>query len=650
MTEAARSIPPTDAGERWRSLATTLALALTIGLLVVAAGTVARFREAGAEPARARVSRPVPLTLGRESMFVNVNVGDFGTARALLSNRWPRRGHAPVQLAWPLTWRENPGDDAYFRFQFYGLQPTANLLWAYRRTNDRRYLDRLLAILRSYVAYDRTRRYDRLTFDNPHPAAFRAMVLVNTYVKLARTGDLPPDLAAGMRRSLAKLGDFLAYHYHAFESWVNHGFNEAAALMLIAENFPQFPHAAKWRPLAAERLRRMLELNIDRDGVDIENSPFYHVYVLGLVAQITAWVEQYAPSLAADYRRATRRMLRYAGLVTLPDGRLPMLGATAQTHVPGLDPHIYAGLQKLDPWFAYAYSDGRRGRPPPQGTVLFPESGLFVIRSSRPGRRTGQATATFDAGAYRTEHSDLDALSLTLFAGGLSVLPDSGLYTYLDGVERSYYHGTRAHNTVVVDGRDQRRGNAVAGAHGGLAHGGWAHGTSRLYGGVRHDRTVAVLDPNLTLVVDALASERPHSYAQTWHLAPGTRLARGGERRLRAWNASGRAVLQIAQGGSDGARPAIVEGGRRPMQGWISHAYGVQQPAPAVEYRTTARDTVFVTALATGAAAATPVRMQMSPTSAGWRVVVCAGGRLHTVVVPRVASQRNPVGADVARC
>src|SRR5262249_37335141 len=324
-----------------------------------------------------------------------------------LENRWPERGHAPVQLDWPLTWSENPNDDAYFRFQYYGLQPTSNLLWAWERTHDGRYRNRLVAILRSYVAYDRTRPYDRLTFDNPHAAAFRAMVLVNAYVKLQKDGALPPDLDAGIRRSLQKLGGFLAYRHHAFESWVNHGFNGAAALLLIADNLPDLPRAAAWRTLGLQRLRLMLTLDLDRDGVDVENSPFYHYYVLGIVAQITAWARAHEPSLAAPYAAAEQRMLRYAAAVTLPDGRLPMLGATAQTRVAQRAPGVSAPLQALDPGFAYAYSDGRRGQAPPAGATLFRDAGLFVLRSTPTARRLDQAVATFDAGAYRTEHSDL---------------------------------------------------------------------------------------------------------------------------------------------------------------------------------------------------------------------------------------------------
>ena len=151
------------------------------------------------------------------------------------------------------------------------------------------------------------------------------MELVNLYVKLKIAGALPKDLEEGLARSL-KLGGFLAEARH-FEADFNHGFNEGAALLLLADNFPHMPGAAGWRTLALERLKAMLVNTIDADGVEVENSPLYQVYVLGLVYQIAQWAGRYEPTLAAPYSEAAAKMLRYTAEITQPNGYLPMLGA-----------------------------------------------------------------------------------------------------------------------------------------------------------------------------------------------------------------------------------------------------------------------------------------------------------------------------------
>ena len=81
-----------------------------------------------------------------------------------------------------------------------------------------------------------------MTFDNDHTSAYRTMELINFYVKLKVAHVLPADLEAGLGRSLQKLGAFLAESRH-FEAEFNHGFNEAAALLLLADNFPAHAQA-----------------------------------------------------------------------------------------------------------------------------------------------------------------------------------------------------------------------------------------------------------------------------------------------------------------------------------------------------------------------------------------------------------------------
>ena len=250
---------------------------------------------------------PTPLPFGKESLYAEFNEGDAATANNLLDNVWPARGFPLPKLGWPLTWTEDPYNDAFWRFFHYGLRPETSLLFEWQTTGDTRYRDKLVAILRSFAAYDAIRPVNTLTFDNNHAAAYRAMTLLNYYFKLQRAGALPEDLRVGLEAALAKLGTFLAAPAH-FEGGVNHGFNEGAALLLIADNFPSMPGASTWRTTALARLQGMLDSTLDSDGVEVENSPFYHVYVLGLVYQIAQWAKLYEPALAPSYtaRRAAR--------------------------------------------------------------------------------------------------------------------------------------------------------------------------------------------------------------------------------------------------------------------------------------------------------------------------------------------------------
>ncbi|HST55463.1 MAG TPA: heparinase II/III family protein [Solirubrobacteraceae bacterium] len=609
-----------------------------------------------------------PLAAGRESMYAQWGEGDAASANNLLNDVWPARGYALPHLDWPLTWQEDPYHDAFWEFYFYGMQPLPTLLYEWKTTGNAAYLNKLVAILRSYAAYDATRAFNRTTFDNNHASAYRAMALVQFYFKLKSAGVLPADLDAGLVASLQKLGAFLAVPGH-FEADYNHGFNEGAALLLIADNFPGWSQSAGWRQLAISRLQQMLTNTIDADGVEVENSPFYHVYVLGLVYQIAQWAKQYEPALAPSYSAAAQKMLAYAAEITQPSGYLPMLGATATTYMPSQDPNVYGPMAAADPGFDFAFTRGAHGTPPPDGAVLFPTAGLFVLRSplGSTANLPNQTFVTFNAGTYRTDHSDLDALGMTMYSNGSTVLPTSGLFTYTQEPDREYFHGTRSNNTVVVDGGDQVEGSAQAGSYGSVAGaaggagaagatgatgatgaaggagatgatgaaGGatWASGVSGLYAGVSHHRTVIVLRQGLTLVADALSSAASHAYAQTWHMAPGSTLSASGQT-LTVTNA-GKKTLAITQADPAGLTLQSFYGASDPMQGWYSNGYAFKQPDWALEYGRTGTSARYTTLLAAGVYAGQSATVADHAVSGGIQVDVCVGASTgYAVSVP----------------
>jgi hypothetical protein len=589
---------------------------------------------------------PTPLALGEESAYAEMNEGDEASARNLLGDVWPARGYPLPHLAWPLSWQEDPYHEAYWEFYFYGLRPEATLLYEWEQTGYAPYMEKLIAILRSYAAYDRTRSENRVTFDNNHTSAYRAMELVNLYVKLKIAGALPKDLEEGLARSLAKLGGFLAEARH-FEADFNHGFNEGAALLLLADNFPHMPGAAGWRTLALERLKAMLANTIDADGVEVENSPFYQVYVLGLVYQIAQWAKRYEPTLAAPYSEAATKMLRYTAEITQPNGYLPMLGATATTYMPSQDPNVYGPMAAADPEFDFAFTRGAKGTPPPDGTVLFPVSGQLVMRSplGAGANLPNQTYVTFNAGTYRTSHSDLDALGITMYSNGSTVLPTSGLYTYTEEPWLEYFHGTRSDNTVVVDGKDQAQGSAQAGSHGAAAGATWASGLSGLYAGVVHHRTIVVLRQGLVLVLDDLAGSTAHSYAQAWHMAPGSTVRVSGAD-AHVTNAAGTPTLTIGQGDPSGLTVRSVSGATDPIQGWYSNGYGAKQPGWALEATRTGTSALFTTLLAAGPYAAQTSTVTESAIPGGHRVDVCVGPTVgYAVTTPGDNAAQPAIGA-----
>jgi hypothetical protein len=569
-----------------------------------------------------------PLPLGKESIYALVNEGALERADELLQDVWdigPRS--KPVYLN-PITWTEDPYQDHYWRLLFYSLRPTSNLLWAYYTTGDVRYRDKLLQILSSYCANDKVRAANALTFDENYTTAFRAMVLVNSYVKLKRSGDLTAQLGADLLTSIDKLGTTLGSPLGYTGSYGNHGFTSAAALVLIAENFA-LPFSPKWSQTGFDRLNQLIVNTVDSDGVELENSPFYHFYVLSFAQQLTSWAQRWGVALPPEFASRTDAMSTYGAFVLQPDLAIPLLASSVTTTLGDLDPAVRTDIVARDPEFAYVASRGAAGTEPTRLSHLFPQSGQSTLRSSfgPPEDYGNQTFATFNVGPWRNAHNHLDVLGLTYFSEGRELLVDSGLFTYAPGPEHDYFTGTRAHNAVVVDGQDQGKSQLVfAGL---TTYGpGWSYqsGSHLLYPGVTHQRAILILRKDLALIVDRLTSAASHDYVQTWHLAPDLQATLNGLDADAIDQTTGTSLLSLVQATTPNLLVTTTTGSSQPIQGWSSQHYGVKVPNVALEYRQTGPSVSFVTLLASGPFAGTrPLIAVDQNDAAAVRVRVCAG-------------------------
>ncbi|MCP3144255.1 heparinase II/III family protein [Pyxidicoccus xibeiensis] len=562
----------------------------------------------------------------RELVYAFLDEGTLADADLILQDRWPVPRFEPVQLSPSLTWTEDPFNEKYWRFTFYGLRPTRHLLWAWRQTGDVRYRAKLLHVLEGFAQ----RGHQSGFAWDKHTAAFRAMVLVNTYVKLLSDRSLKEPLAGRLRLRIQELGAFLRDPEN-FEEDYNHGLAQAGALLLIAENFPGFDASPEWRATAVARLDLLLDKVLDADGVEVEQSPFYHFYFLTGFWQLYHWAQMHGVALSANAEPRIRQMLRYATHIVLPDGDIPMIGSSVERNIRrSQDTPLFQQMAAIDPRFAYVLSAGAAGTPPLETRVLFPSSGQAVLRSSFGAAKNFkmQTHVIFDVGPYRTLHSHLDALAVHLYSAGRTLLPDSGHYTNEPETEGyDYFRGTRAHNTVVVDGGDQREGTAKAGLSTGGVAGGWAYqsGSHTLYDGVLHKRAVALLRQDLVLVLDDLSSETPHAYDQTWNLFPEADLQVDKLRAKALDPVSGKTLLTVHQLLSASSMLVSVRKGHTvPLEGWHSARFEQKVPGFTLRWRKVSKRTQFATLLASGAfaeAGALPAVAERTPQ--GYVATVC---------------------------
>ncbi len=560
-----------------------------------------------------QIYRSYPLVgRGIESMYADEDDGSMSAANDLLHNQFDVPRYPALRMPTLPTWSENPYSAKYWRLEFYSLRPSLNLLYAFRASGNAVYARKLISLDLSFIAAEGKSPW---AWSDPHAVAFRSMALVDTWWKLRQAHQLPEAASSAILGELEKTGQFLADPNH-YQQQDNHSVNEAAALYELAVAFPTMPHAHEWLTLATERFGWQLHSLIDSDGQLIENSPFYNFYILDKYWQIYNYSNAHHAPLGGDFASTLKSMLRFATYILQPNSQVPLLGASAETTIN--DYGVYSQMAAADPQLRYVLTHGAQGTEPDHSSIYFAASSLSVMRSGwQSGPDFANSTyLTYNIGRYRTAHSDLDALAITLYGSGGDLLPAAGLYTYQPGAYRDYFHGTASENTVVVDGKSQAEGNGTGTplvTTDGMTY---QSAESSLYRGVRHQRLVMMIDPDHLLVVDRLNSTSVHTYQQMFHLFPGAVLSRAG---LTVSGAGGtpyrQVTIQQLQPGGITEADVINQRGRHPA-GLCSERFGELLPCYQISYTAHGSNATFVTLITIG-----------KPAQPGFSITVGAHGQ-----------------------
>ncbi|MEW6331326.1 MAG: alginate lyase family protein [Pseudomonadota bacterium] len=354
-----------------------------------------------------------------------------------------------------------------------------------------------------------------------------------------------------------------------FSSSGNHTIAECCALVYAGVLFPEFDGARRWKEKGMGILEREARRQILSDGGGIERAFWYHYFVtdlLGLVLRLLTHRGEPVPAAMREAHGRARDFLRV--LAATPDA-MPRMGDCDDGHA--LSSHL-----------RISWDDGMQQRPE---LVTCVESGCSIVNSVQP-----RAALILDHGPLGMPpnygHGHADALSVCFALGDQAVFDDPGTYTYNTDLEwRKYFRGTRAHNTVVVDGLDQARQQGAfmwsepyrSRLAGSRADGRGkilllaCHDGYRRRAGVTHWRGLILYNfPKRWVVWDFLAGEGDHHLELNWHVAvPVERITSGFSLGARDFPVS----MQL-----DGGETSVCTAHIAPVCGWRSGVYGEKEP------------------------------------------------------------------------
>jgi len=206
-------------------------------------------------------------------------------------------------------------------------------------------------------------------------------------------------------------------------------------------------------------------------------------------------------------------------------------------------------------------------------------------------------------------HGHADALSIILSKNGYLFLIDPGTFRY-NGVPewRKYFKGTRAHNTVTIDGQDQAifetsfiwskpyriQSIKMEKIKNGLLFSATHNGYKRLKEPVLHTRTILWLGEGNFLIKDTFSGKGIHEFELNYHLHPEVEVEKEAD-----WLKLIRKDLKIFMKQIDGAQFELISGQEKPILGWYSDVYGIKKKTTTLQCKKSGRaeEISFLTAI-----------------------------------------------------
>ncbi len=414
----------------------------------------------------------------------------------------------------------------------------------------------------------------------------------------------------------------------------NHIISEALGLWLTGLLFPELKDAEKYLSTGRKLLEQEAAAQIFPDGSYSMYSLNYHRFILHVYLYAIRLGEIHHSPFSTQLQNSIANSIAYLFQLVDPEtGQMPLYGSNDGALVLPLnncDFNDYRPLLQLG-WYltkgellfesgawdedvfwlcsAYPLSsrstpEGSRERVGVRGTAQssFPQGGVYLLRGA-------DSKAVIRCTDFRARPSHADQLHVDLWIRGQNIACDAGTYLYSgEGMWHNGLARTSAHNTVIVDGKDQMRmisrftwtdwakGRVLR--HDEKLWQGEHDGYTRLPDPVTHRRTVMALNGDRWLIVDRLTARQPHHYALHWLLSGfGVQEpAPVNDERGAFILPLGIMNLQMQIGMVEGQSSlSIVRGDPNSTRGWRSRYYGHKEPAVSVMLEADQSQAVFWT-------------------------------------------------------
>ncbi|MDD2272294.1 MAG: alginate lyase family protein [Desulfuromonadaceae bacterium] len=346
---------------------------------------------------------------------------------------------------------------------------------AWRVSGDRRYIDALNQWMHDWVL--RNPVNSGPNWKCGQEASIRTVNLMLGSFLLGTHRSPSPPLVALIKFHCSRIRPTIQY---AVAQNNNHGTSEAAALYLGGSwllgadpliSIALRRQAQQWRDLGRTLLEERVMHLIAPDGSFSQYSVNYHRVLVDTLCQVEAWRQEYDDKpFSRSYTERCQAAVEWLAQVTDVDtGDAPNMGANDGARLYDLSCTEYRdfrpSVQLASLLFnnCRKYGSGTWDEPLRWWWKETSENTLNADRVSEIHKNGGDVVlhnadshALIRFASFRFRPSHADCLHFDLWHNGQNILRDGGTYSYnTDPQLLDYFSGSRSHNTVQFDGRNQ---------------------------------------------------------------------------------------------------------------------------------------------------------------------------------------------------
>lgn len=474
-----------------------------------------------------------------------------------------------------IDWQKTYAADREWHWQFHRMTWLRNLARVYGRTGDPKYAVGWAEHMVDW-ALNNEHGYPR-TLDTGN----RLRQWVESYqyvIHEYRSDAISADQHLIILKSMIQQVRFLRDNWRSVGNW---GASETRGMGAVVAMFPEFRFEEfstrqEWIDRVLFRIQHHLEGDFLDDGVQFEVSPMYHALAYRNLLVNYQLLEMNGIPAPEELVQAFLRPAEFLMHVNKPDGNFMQAGDSDEAGYLMEYVQIAGEIFDRDD-MVYAATGGAEGSPPRGTFRLFQDGGFAFMRSDWGTTPTEYRNSKFLALTYGSNapwHAHYDILGIEIYAYGRTLVKDPGRYTYSnDQGWRDHFKDTSAHNTVTVDGRNQRdqaRGYVTGTEGAGFAY---LDGYHDAYDGIRHRRKILFVRPGYWVISDLLTGEGERTFDLNFQLEALYRNRTTVDDESQAVQTRDFIIFP----GHQRATPSVE------LQ-WVSHEYGEKRAAPRVTF------------------------------------------------------------------